>query len=151
MTQGRDSHEQKTEDERREYYQTTIRPQISPTVEAREVPEDSTEIVTRDRSETGISSSTAKRQEPSGIQKFFREKWAESILFVALIWLGRELYSHNRELGELHRRLDDATRRQEQVEKDLEKLDERLQKELDRVDAKLEALRRPQQVKPELK
>jgi Tfp pilus assembly protein PilX len=112
---------------------------------------DSTEAISVDEEElTGPSARPAPILRESALTRFLRDKGFELFLSVAagvllavVSWLAVQVYSMNRELGELRVRQErsgqDAEKAQQEAARALEKAEERFQRALDRLETRAAA------------
>lgn len=143
MTRARSSHQQKTWDERRSYLETTVQQKPSPTVDERAEEIDTTET-TAGGLEVTRSYRRTRPQRPRFPQ--LRENWLKVVVAIVVIplagWILYQLYSLNREVGELRVNIDGMAKRQDELKKDMESLSERVRQEMDRISDRLNAPRR---------
>ncbi|MCK6685637.1 MAG: hypothetical protein L6R30_24825 [Thermoanaerobaculia bacterium] len=148
MTDARRSHEQKTLQDRRSYFQRTILPKESPTVDLKSIPEDSTDAIQVEPEELTAAAFRSTNRTASWLGQFFRQKGIDVFLSVVATvllgigsWLAIQVFAMNRELGELRVRYErttqEAEKRQQDASRELEKTEERLQKALDRLESRL--------------
>ena len=143
LTRARSSHQQKTWDERRSYLETTVQQKLSPTVD--EGPEG---IDSTDTTAGGVEVARSYRRTRARKSRFpeLRENWLKVTVAVVVIpltsWMLYQLYSLNREVGELRVHIDAMTKRQEELKGDMESLSERVRHEMDRINDQLNGARR---------
>lgn len=145
MTRERSSHQPKTWDERRIYLETTIRQKLSPTVHEHTEEIDSTET-TAAGSEvpTSYRPTTARKKSRFATLRGHWPKVAVGLVVVPLAgWILVQLYSLNREVGEIRVRIDGTAQQQEQLKKDLERVDEHVTHEIDRIDNRMNGISKP--------
>lgn len=147
MTRDRSSHQQKTWDEKRSYLETTVQQKPSPTVDERSEEIDSTET-TAGGMEVARSYGRTRSRKPGFPQ--LRENWLKVVVAIIVIplggWVLFQLYSLNREVGELRVYIDGMAKRQEELKGDLERLSERLSQEMDRINDRLNGS--PRSIRP---
>ena len=102
MSDARQSHEAKTTEERRRYFQTNIARVESPTAELRASVPDSTEAIAVDQEElTGRTLRPIPTVREGRVQRFLREKGFETLVSIIVIggatWLATQVFSMNRE------------------------------------------------------
>jgi len=148
LTRARSSHEQKTWDERRAYLETTVRPNLTPTAQ------EPTEGIDPTGATAGGARAELTRLSPrtrSRKPRFpeLRENLPKVIVGIVAIpltsWVLFQLYSLNREVGELRVKGDGMEKRLEQLKGDLERSQEQLRQEMDRINDRLNGVpkRRP--------
>jgi cell division protein FtsL len=142
LTRARSSHQQKTWDEKRCYLETTVQQKLSPTVDERAQEIDSTET-TAGGVEVTRSYQRTRSRKPRFAQ--LRENWLKAAVAIVVIplasWILVQLYSLNREVGELRVHIDEMTKRQDELKGDMEKLSERVKQEMDRINDRLNGAR----------
>jgi hypothetical protein len=135
MSSARTGRAIKTPNDRAQYAQSVASPQDnqSPTYEEALVKFDTTVSELKEDSKKDNQYQPSSVRPESAITRFIRDKWIEMLLmaFVSAILL--QMYSLNREAGELKVKLEQTEKTIEKMEKDNEKLEERLQKEIDRI------------------
>ena len=142
MTRERSSHEQKTLFERQAYFETTIRGPSppSPTVDERTEELDSTETTLAQKTEPTRPYRRTKKRNRSLV--WLREHWARWVVGIILVpltgWILLELYSLNREVGELRTQLNGNSKTQEEYKTDFDRFREDMRQELDRINDRLD-------------
>jgi len=141
MARPRKKHVGKTYAEKRLYIETVIRAKTSPTLE------DTPIIDTTDHTAGAEETEPAAYQfteAPSPIRKFLREKGVElvigGIILAGLGWGARELYSLNREVGELISNLNNTSSEIGKVEKRLVKQIEGISSAVDKLERRIDSL-----------
>jgi hypothetical protein len=131
MPRSRQSHATKTPTDREEYYENTIRGTgPSPTVETARL--DNIDSTAAAKPVGGIETTGRYRPtyQPSGLAKLLREKGLElliaALIIPLLLWMGYQLYTLNRELGELKVELGGMKAREERKQSELDRLNDRL-------------------------
>jgi cell division protein FtsL len=143
LTRARSSHQQKTWDEKRSYLETTVQQKLSPTVDER-----AEEIDTTETTAGGLEVTRSYRRTRSRRPRFpqLRENWLKVAVAIVVIplagWILYQLYSLNREVGELRVNIDGMAKRQDELKKDMESLSERVRLEMERISDRLNAPRR---------
>lgn len=142
MTRRRGSHQQKTVVERQRYFETTIRgkPTPTPTVDDFGQEVDSTETTLAEGPELLPSYRRTKAPNPHFV--LLRENWIKVVAVVVLIpltgWVLIQLYTLNREVGELHIQMSGTTTEQDKLGKELDRLGEEMRQEIDRINDRLD-------------
>jgi hypothetical protein len=135
-TRSRQSHLLKTQEERANYRSTTVAGDPGPTLDTTRRPDsDSTATpIPPPLEPEPTATSVSTRREPSWLATYLKEHGAEIIvvviLFGVLTFFWSQLFSLNRELGELKVRI-------EQQEKEADRREDRLQSEIDRLTDRL--------------
>lgn len=136
MSRARGGHIPKSEEERRRYWENTIRVPAGPTLEDTAPVVDTTDQPAPTEEEKPPLYPT---KQPSVFSKFLREKGFEvfivSILLVVLGWYGYQLYKINREVGELRANLIN-------VQSEIEKLEQRSKGRIEDVSSDVDRLER---------
>ena len=137
MTRARSSHEPKTWDERRTYIDTTIRQKLTPTVQEPE------EIDSTGTTAGGSEFTRSYQRTRSRKPRFpgLRENWLKALVGIVAIplagWILVQLYSLNREIGELRIHSEVMEKRLEQLKGDLDHLGDQFRQETDRLNDRL--------------
>lgn len=143
------SYQQKTMAERQKYWETRVKPdrKLTPTVAERANEFDSTETPLPVEPEVTPSYQRTKR--PKRKSHWLREHGVKVLIGVGVAavislasWALYQLYSLNREIGEIRVRGDGATQQQEQLRGDLQRFEERMQNEIDRMNDRLDRVPR---------
>jgi len=132
MPGKRDSHQQKTIEERKEYFRTTIRG-MSSTLEEAPSPIDSTDVPVDVESKS--PELLIKTKPESWLYRQLKEEPVRTILLPLLLlfvsWFGYQVYSLNREVGEIKIEIRTLRNEQEKVPRQIDKLEERLRRDID--------------------
>jgi hypothetical protein len=127
MPRARAGHHPKTEEERREYFNTTIRPESRPTSEDRHPIIDTTDKSSPTEENPTYDAIPTRR--PSPTRQFLRENLPGIIVLAIIIpflaWGGHTLYSLNREVGEIRTGLDSNKEQQDNLKIQIDKLEQR--------------------------
>lgn len=144
MTQARRSHEGKTLAEKQEYFETTIRGKVGPTVDEGTARVDSTETTIApgpEKTTPAYRRTRVKKRNPYVL--LFRENWGKGLVGVvgAVIlslfgWALVQIYALNREVGQLQQNQSDT-------KTDLQRFEDRMTHELDRINDRLDHAVRP--------
>lgn len=141
MSSQRSSHQQKTIEERREYFRTTIRG-TSPTLEELPPTTDSTDVPVDLESEDLIPLTKTKPE--SWLSRQFKEETVRTILIPLLIlfigWFGYQVYSLNREVGEIKIEIRTLQDEQKKIPIQIDKLEERSRREIDTKSKRIDRL-----------
>lgn len=145
MARARSSHEQKTLDERQIYLNTAVRHKPTPTVDEPVAGIDSTDTTVAPGLErTPSYGRTRTRRRRRFV--WLRENWVPTslvALFIAVAgWIGHEVYSLNREVGELRIQVAGTAKEQDESKGDLERLGEQMRREMDRINERLDHILR---------
>ncbi len=137
MPSPRRGRQSKSDEERRQYWQTVIRApgptlhDTSPIIDTTE-----TSLVTQAEPPSSLTST----KQPSAFRKLLREKLPELLfatLFIPLLlWIAYQLYSINREVGELRSDYKNAEKAQSHLDTKIDSSERRLN---DRIDKLLES------------
>lgn len=136
MTRVRSSHVQKTLQDRQRYYDTTITPSATPTLDERHFGDDpnSTEVPEEER--TGLLP-RQYRAPDSGLMRYLKQHGLEILIGVILVpllvWMAYQLYTLNREIGELRAEVAATSAAEQRTRQDVDRVEERLQKEFERL------------------
>jgi hypothetical protein len=137
MVRPRQSHLQKTPEDRENYRSTRLAGGPSPTLETKRPDSDSTATPVPLGETEPTATYRSTRAEPSWLSTLLKQKGAEIIVGVVLLGILSfffvQLFSLNRELGELKVR-------QEQHEKESQRREDRQQSEIDRLTDRLDKL-----------
>lgn len=129
---------QKTWDEKRAYLDTTIRQKLTPTVQ-----EPSEEIDSTGKTAGGSEFTRSYRRTKPRKPRFpgLRENWRKVVVGIVVVpltgWILIQVYSLNREVGELRVRGEGTEKRLEQLKGDLERLGEQVRQEMDRINDRM--------------
>lgn len=127
MSQPRQSHQSKSIDERAQYWQNVIRVP-GPTAEDSEPIIDTTDSPAT--TEAGAIPTFRSTKPPSAVKRLFQEKLFEliigSIIVPLSLWVAYQLYTLNREVGELWASFNNVSQLQASVEAQVEKTEKRL-------------------------
>ena len=129
--------------------QTTVRRQIiEPTLEEDEslVPYDSTDPPEPVSADTGHR--LPVRPEPSAFTKFLKERWPELVIFGALAFVLIQMFSMNREIGELQTKLEAVDKVEPRANERIDKAEERLQEAIKRLEDRVDRPDPPAQAPP---
>ncbi len=144
MATPRRSREQKTPKDRETYYANTIaqKDEPSPTLERPLSTGDPTNRMLDSPIEPTYN--TQPTIPNNWFAKFWREHGAltivSSVVIGLLAYLALQVYSLNREIGELKMQLNETRTLQDRSEKELEKTEARLKSAIDKTDEKLEQI-----------
>jgi hypothetical protein len=140
VTRERRSHLQKTMVERQRYFETTIGGNPTPTVDEGALEVDSTETTLAEPPELTISYRPTKAPNPHLV--LLRENWVKVVAVVVLVpltgWVLVQLYTLNRELGELHTQVEGIAKDQAQFKGDLERFEDQVRQETNRINDRLD-------------
>ena len=150
MTQARRSHEGKTLAEKQEYFQTTIRGKVGPTVDERTAQVDSTETTIAPGPEkTTPAYRRTRTKKRNRYADVFRENWGKALvsaiaatIFTLIGWALRQTYSLNREIGELKVKVNTTAQEQSDAKTDLQRFEDWMTQELDRINDRLDRANR---------
>jgi len=146
---GRGSHQPNTSAERQDYWETRVKldKRPTPTVDERAPEIDSTETPLPSEPETTRRYQPIRR--PRRRFHWLREHWIKVLgatVGAGVVSLGgwalHELYSLNREIGEIRAQVDGATKQQEQLRMDFQRFEEQMQREIDRMNDRLDRVPR---------
>lgn len=135
MTRSRSSHQQKALKDRQRYFKTTLGRSPAPTIDDNLFEVDATDVEAPETTtETDYQRVRYTQSRPSSIGQILKDRWVE-ILLTAVIaglitvlgFLYNQLFTLNREVGEMKSQLDDARRREERLENQLDRLNEKLE------------------------
>lgn len=135
MSSGRSSHQTKSSEEKKIYWDNTIRsrkpePTFFEPLTSVNTDIDSTAISLRGQRIETVNTPTVALKE-SLIPKFIRERIIEviigSIIIPLFLWMAYQVYSLNREVGELRSEIGNVRT----IEKKVDKLDDRIDKLFD--------------------
>lgn len=143
MAGERQRHHSKSIEERQHYWQTVIRAR-GPTIEDTSPIIDTTDqSATTERGQTRVLTRT---QKPSALKKLFQEKGLEIIvvfiLAPLLLWGIYQLYSLNREVGELRSTIKSEQDKQADLKIEIEKVEGRITDRLDTLSTDIDRLER---------
>lgn len=145
MAHARSSHQQKTWDERRNYLDTTVRQKLTPTVDEDVGDIDSTEATLAPGPE--LTPSYRRTRVSTRRRSWLQEHWRKALagivcaVIVSLAgWVLYQLYSLNREVGELGVHVDGTAKQQQQLREDLARLEDQMRREMDRMNDRLARL-----------
>lgn len=134
MTNQRTSHQQKSIDERREYMATTIRG-IAPTLESELISDESTDVSAI--TDKGYVGPLTRTKEEPWLRHKLRENLFQAIITIVstvlicfLSWFAYQLYTINREVGELEIKINTLESSNERLSHDIEKAEVRVQREI---------------------
>jgi hypothetical protein len=143
VARPRSSHQQKTWDERQNYLDTTVRQKLTPTVDEGVENIDSTETTLAPGSEQTPSYRRTRASKPR--RSWLREHWRKTLsgivgtVIVSIAgWALPQLYSLNREVGELRVQVDGTAKQQEQLRGDLARFEDQMRQEMDRMNDRLD-------------
>jgi hypothetical protein len=143
VTRSRSSHQQKTWDERRNYLDTTVRKKPTPTVDEGVEDIDSTETTLAPGPEQTPSYRRTRASKPR--PSWLREHWRKALtgivgaVIVSLAgWASYQLYSLNREVGEVRVQVDGTAKQQEQLRGDLARFEDQMRQEMNRMNDRLD-------------
>lgn len=144
MVRPRQNHVGKTQTEKRRYWNTVIRAQAGPTLE------DTAPII--DTTDTPAVAEEAKPfayqpiKPPSAIGRFLRDRGVELVIGVIIIgllgWGARELFTLNREVGELTSNLKNTQAAHSQLNSEIEKVEQRFVRRVEQVFFEVDKLER---------
>jgi len=128
MTRSRSSHQQKGLKDRQRYFKTTLGRSPAPTIDDHLFDVDATDVEAPETTtETEYKPTRFSSPRPSALGQFLKENWLELVLFAVLGFLWTQVFTLNREVGELKSQLDDARHREERLENQLDRLNEKLE------------------------
>jgi hypothetical protein len=148
-SQRRSSHEQKTLAERQDYWESKVKldRKQTPTIGEQSNEFDSTETPLPVEPETTPSYQRTRR--PKRKFNWLREHWlgvlaGAVVTFVLSLggWALSQLYSLNRQIGEIRVQVDGTTKQQDQLKGDFQRFEEQVRQEMDRMNDRLDRVPR---------
>jgi len=134
MSKARKGHQQKTTAERKDYFDNVIR-EAAPTLEPSDLAFDSTDQTATTSGPERVGRPTPSKAEGWLVRRFREDPFltiAAPLLVIFLGWGAYQIYSLNREVGEVGTRVDSFRENQEHLRNDLQRVDERAQRGIDR-------------------
>jgi hypothetical protein len=135
VTGERRSHEQKTSRERQNYFDTTIRNKPTPTIIEQIGEIDSTDSTVVESTAEPTFRRTRKRNPPSRF-KGLRDNWlkvAAGVVLAIAGWTLKRVDGLNREVGELHVKVDDDADAQKQLKADFAHFEDETREDMIRI------------------
>jgi hypothetical protein len=134
----RSSHEQKSSADREKYWATTVRQKPTPTVDETTPDFDSTETPLPPITEKTAPPQPTRR--PKRRFSWLRENWLKALgwgVGAVIVpvggWALYQLYSLNREVGEIRVQIDGGTKQEQQLREDLRRFEDQMRQEMDRM------------------
>jgi len=127
MARSRSSHQQKDLKDRQRYYRTALGRSPEPTVEDDLFEADATDVESaRTTAVRDYRPLTYPSERSSAITEYLKEHWLEIVLVAVLGFLFTQLFTLNREVGEMKSRQEDSRRQQEKLETQLDRINDKL-------------------------
>lgn len=141
MTDARRSHEQKTLADRQQYFETTIRGKMGPTVDESTRGIDSTGTTFAQTEREPTRTRTRPRKQKHHISDFFREHWVKAVgtVIMALLgWALSQIYNLNREVGQLQVQIGASGKDLSDARTEFQRFEDHVNQELDRTNDRLD-------------